>query len=71
MPPYDPPPDASCTPGWKSSEFWLTALSLLSVVFLIAIGRMTVEDVIRLWPMFAAAGAYSISRGVAKKRPAS
>lgn len=53
-------------PGWKTSEFWLTALPIAGVFVLLAIGRLEVDDAMRLWPLFTGGGMYAISRGLAK-----
>lgn len=54
-------------PGWKTSEFWVTALSILGLVASSAAASLS--------PKYAAigaavsAGAYAISRGLAKLFP--
>lgn len=53
--------------GWRTSEFWLVLVCIVSVVFLLAIGRLTVDDIDRLWSIFGVAGVYVISRGVVKR----
>lgn len=54
--------------GLYTTEFWITALCIIAAVFLLAIGRITVSDVLTLAPIFGAAGLYSISRWIAKKK---
>ena len=54
------------TPGWKTSEFWVTVIGIISVTVLIGLERMTVADLERLWPLAVGAGSYAISRGMAK-----
>lgn len=52
--------------GVFTSEFWLTVLPILGVMVLIGIGRLDVDDAVRLWPLFAGTGLYSVARGLAK-----
>lgn len=53
-------------PGWKSTEFWLTGLVIVGVVVLMLADKLTVEDVVQLWPLFASVAGYALSRGMAK-----
>lgn len=53
-------------PGWKSSEFYITALLIVALVVLVLFDKMTIEDVVNLWPVFVGTGAYALSRGLAK-----
>lgn len=54
-------------PGWKTTEFWITVTAIAAVVVLMLAGRLTIEDVLQLWPIFFGGGAYAVSRGLAKK----
>lgn len=54
-------------PGWKSTEFLLTALLIVAVTVLLGIGRISIKDVVDLWPLAASVGGYALSRGLAKK----
>jgi hypothetical protein len=53
--------------GWRTSEFWLTLVPPVIIAALIAIGRITVEDAERLWPLFAGSGLYAIGRSMVKR----
>lgn len=55
-------------PGWQTTEFALTALMVVAVTVLIAVGRMEVDDIFELWPLAAGIGGYALSRGMAKGR---
>jgi len=59
-------PESSAKPGYKTTEFWVTLTLIVSATTLIAVGKMTVKDVLDLWPMFGSGGAYSLGRGLAK-----
>lgn len=54
-------------PGWKTSEFWITALTVVGLVFASVAATLS--------PKYAAIGAavsvaaYSLSRGLAKLFP--
>jgi hypothetical protein len=52
--------------GWKTSEFWVIVLPIVGVFTLLLVGRVSVEQVVALWPVFAGSGSYAVSRGVAK-----
>lgn len=54
------------TPGYKTTEFWLVILVIICITILLITGTLTIADVERLWPLFLASGAYSLSRGIAK-----
>lgn len=54
-------------PGIKSTEFWLVAFVIAGVVVLILFDRVTVDEVVDLWPLFLGSSAYSLSRGIAKR----
>lgn len=58
----------SARPGWKSTEFAMTALLVTAITILMALGRLSVEDVVELWPLAVSVGGYAISRGIAKGR---
>jgi len=52
--------------GFYTSEFWITILCIIFVFVLLLIGKMNVNDVVDLWPVFTSVGAYSVSRSVVK-----
>jgi len=52
--------------GWKTSEFWVTVLMVVCCTILIALGKIEVDDIGKLWPLFAGAIGYSASRSIAK-----
>lgn len=54
-------------PGWITSEFWVTVLPLVGVFLLMALGRITVEQAVSLWPLLLSGGVYSVGRGIAKQ----
>lgn len=54
-------------PGWYTSEFWLTSLVIVGVFASLILGRITVNDIANLWPLFTGPAAYALSRGLAKK----
>lgn len=58
--------DTNPKPGWKTTEFAVTVLTVVGVVVLIALGKVTVDDVVRLWPIFIGSGGYAVSRGLTK-----
>ena len=58
----------SAKPGWQSTEFLMTALLVTSITILMALGRLSVDDVVELWPLAISVGGYAISRGIAKGR---
>lgn len=58
----------SAKPGWRSTEFAMTALLVTSITILMALGRLSVDDVMELWPLAVSVGGYAISRGIAKGR---
>lgn len=67
MEPYpkcEPPVPAS--PGWTTTEFWTNALLIAGVILLISLDRITLDDAVKLWPLFASSGLYSLGRGIAK-----
>lgn len=53
-------------PGYMTTEFWVTILTVVGAFVLIGFGRVSVDQVVNLWPVFAGSGLYSVSRGVAK-----
>lgn len=53
-------------PGWKTTEFWLTALLLLGGVVQQAVGVFNIPDKTVLQVQFVLAAAYTIARGLAK-----
>jgi len=55
-------------PGYKTSEFWMTALVVVAITLLIAMGRISTGDVLDLWPVLGSVVAYSLSRGQAKSK---
>ena len=57
------------TPGWKTSEFWMTAIGQIGLVLAAASGALPTK-----YAVFAGAlsqVAYSVSRGMAKAGAAS
>ena len=62
----DTPKRAPLRAGWKTTEFWITLVSILSVTILLYSGAISVDEASVLWPLFLAAGGYSIGRGLAK-----
>lgn len=58
--------DTTIKPGWKTSEFWLSATPMAVMLVLLALGRITPDDISSLWPVFIPAGGYGISRGLVK-----
>jgi asparagine N-glycosylation enzyme membrane subunit Stt3 len=61
-------------PGWQTSEFWLQAIPLLGFFLLLGFGRVTVDEVARLWPIFvgfsSGGGVYAIGRSIVKRAEA-
>lgn len=53
-------------PGWKTTEFWLVAGSMAAFLLMLGLGRITPDEIERLWPMLVSAAGYAISRGMAK-----
>lgn len=53
-------------PGYLTTEFWVTVLGVVGVVLLMALGRLSVDDLERLWPLVAGTGLYALSRGITK-----
>lgn len=53
------------TDGTRTSEFWISILVLVAATVLVAIGKLEADQ----WMIVAtgSAGAYAISRGLAKK----
>lgn len=64
---FPAPATAEVKPGWHTSEFWLTALVIIGVFASLILGRITVNDIANLWPLFTGPAAYALSRGLAKK----
>jgi hypothetical protein len=58
--------EPSVSPGWTTTEFWTNALLISGVILLIALNRITLDDAVKLWPLFASSGLYSLGRGIAK-----
>lgn len=54
-------------PGWQTTEFWISTLLIVGAFLLVALDKVTVDQVLQLWPMFATGGAYAVSRGMAKR----
>jgi len=62
----EPAPATPAKPGWQTTEFALTALLVVAVTVLLAIGRISVEDIVDLWPLAAGISGYALSRGITK-----
>jgi hypothetical protein len=54
------------TEGLKSTEFWTKMVLIVAVTLLVALGKLRVEQIAELWPIFGLSGAYALSRGWAK-----
>ncbi len=55
---------SAVTPGWKTSEFWMTAIGQIGLILAAASGALPTK-----YAVFAGAlsqVAYSVSRGIAK-----
>ena len=58
-------PSSSLTPGWQTSEFWMTALSHAGVLLAAASGILPSKYAALV--VAASQVAYNISRGIAKQ----
>lgn len=53
-------------PGIKTTEFWVTSLVIVAVVVLVLFDKVSIEQVVDLWPVFVGSGIYTLSRGLVK-----
>ena len=52
--------------GIKTSEFFVVVFPVLMVFVLLLLGKIEVDQVQDLWPIFTGAASYAVSRGLAK-----
>lgn len=52
--------------GPKTTEFWVTIIAVVGVFGLLLTGKITVQQVVDLWPALGAVTGYAVSRGMAK-----
>ncbi len=63
-PPTSIPTASTATPGWKTSEFWMTAIGQLGLVCAAASGALPTKYAVLAGALSQV--AYSVSRGLAK-----
>lgn len=63
------PPLSVVTPGWKTSEFWMTAIGQVGLVLAAASGALPTKYAVLAGALSQV--AYSVSRGMAKGGTAS
>lgn len=54
-------------PGVRSTEFWVMLVLMVCVTTLIGLDKITIDEALKLWPLFLGSSAYSLSRGIAKR----
>lgn len=54
-------------PGVRSTEFWVMLVLMVCVTTLISLDKITIDQALKLWPLFLGSSAYSLSRGIAKR----